>query len=231
MSADHPFPVNQTGRGVLLFRWGVFLLAAGYTVYQIIIAADYSVFAGPFRLLTIWALLLSFFVASRNLALTEGRSDRVWAVTAMVAAVLNAMVVALYWRLFLADPSSVTGSGGPPEWHQQYYLHGLGPILQWIDALFILGAFHRPWRAILPLIAVILAYVAWIELVVSRFATRPVGPLSDGFPYPFLNALDFAGRAAFYGNAALQALLVLACFAGLAMLARRLTGRPARRQG
>ena len=229
MTTGHDFPVDQRGRSVLIYRWAVFLLAAGYTVHQIILDADYTNFAGPFRFLTIWALLLSFFVASRNLAYTEDRTDRVWTVTVMVTAVLNAMVVALYWRLFLADPSSVTGKDGPPDWYLQYYLHGLGPVLQWIDALFIIGAFQRWWRAVLPLLAVVVAYVAWIELLVSRFSDTPVGSVTSGFPYPFLNGLDLTGRAQFYGSAAIQAVIVLAAFAALGWCVRRIRNRSADR--
>jgi hypothetical protein len=60
-----------------------------------------------------------------------------------VAAVLNAMVVFLYWRLYFEDSSLVNG-GNPPVWHQEYYLHLAGPILQWIDAVFILGGSGGP---------------------------------------------------------------------------------------
>jgi len=225
LSSPHPFPVDQHGRGVLIFRWIVFLVAAVYVVYQILWSADYSTFAGPFRFLTIWALLLSFFVASRNLAYSEHRSDRVWVVTVMVTAVLNAMVVALYWRLFLNDPSSVTAGDGPPPWHQQYYLHGIGPLLQWVDALFILGAFHRPWRAILPLVGVVAGYVVWVELVVSRFADTPTGSVTSGLPYLFLNSLELAGRAQFYATATVQALVVLGIFSAMGWGIARLRSR------
>ena len=28
-------------------------------------------------------------------------------------------------------------------WYMEYYLHGLGPVLMWIDAFFILGTFRK----------------------------------------------------------------------------------------
>ena len=98
---------------------------------------------------TIWALFLSFYSASRMLALSEQRDVRNHHRTASVAAVVNVMVVFLYWRLFFEDPALVNGNGDI-VWHQQYYLHGLGPALQIFDALFIARVFGRPLRAVGP---------------------------------------------------------------------------------
>ena len=94
-------------RPVLYYRWVVFLLAAGYCLYQILFGS-WTGPGGPFRYLTIWVLFLSFYAASRMLALTERRITRRHEVTAMTAAVLNVMVVFLYWRLYLADPAMIT---------------------------------------------------------------------------------------------------------------------------
>ena len=47
--------MNIQARPVLVYRWGVFLLAAGYSIYQIA-KAEYSNPGGPFRFLTIWVL-------------------------------------------------------------------------------------------------------------------------------------------------------------------------------
>lgn len=119
----------------LLYRWAVFLLAAGYAVPMGLFGDDDGV-GGPFRSLTVRALFASFFCASRMIALEEGRSE--WRRDGLVAAtaVLNAMVVMLYWRLFLQDPASVTRDGAPGAWWLEVYLHGLGPLLQWTcDAL------------------------------------------------------------------------------------------------
>ena len=83
------------------------------------------------------------------LALSEQRDVRNHHRTASVAAVVNVMVVFLYWRLFFEDPALVNGNGDI-VWHQQYYLHGLGPALQIFDALFIARVFGRPLRAVGP---------------------------------------------------------------------------------
>ncbi len=206
---------------VAVYRWAVFLLAGFYLVWMVLIDADYSRVGGPFRFLTIWSLLLSFFVASRMMALVEHRSDNDWPALVAVTAVLNFMVVFLYWRLFLADPDSVTGAGGPPEAWVQYYIHGLGPALQWGDKLFIHRRVRDFRRALSLLLVIVAAYILWVELLVRPLNDRPLGEVTSGLPYPFLNDLVFAGRAAFYGQTGVSAVLVLLLVFWLARLVRR----------
>lgn len=202
--------MNIHSRPVLYYRWIVFLLAAGYCLYQILFGA-WTGPGGPFRYLTIWALFLSFYAASRMLALTEHRITRRHEVTAMSAAVLNVMVVFLYWRLYFSDPALVNNDG-PIEWWLEYYLHGIGPALQIFDALFIGAVFRRVWRAILPLMTIIGLYVAWAELFVKRFNERPAGSVTSGLPYPFLNNMELPERAMFYAVNAGTALGLLIVF-------------------
>ncbi|GGX39381.1 hypothetical protein GCM10007385_02970 [Tateyamaria omphalii] len=209
-------------RPVLLYRWVVFLLAAGYCLYQLILGSWGGV-GGPFRYLTIWALFLSFYSASRMLALSEHRITRKHEVTAMCAAVLNVMVVFLYWRLYLADPSLVNG-GNPIIWWLEYYLHALGPLLQIIDALFIGAVFRKVWRAALPMVAIIAAYVAWSELFVQRFNSKPEGTVTSGLPYPFLNSMEWPDRVNFYianGAIALGLLVVFGVLGAVLYRIRR----------
>lgn len=205
---------------VLTYRWITFLLAGGYCLYQVM-SADYSQPGGPFRLLAVWALFLSFYSASRMLARSERRIDRTHQRTAMCAAVLNVMVVFLYWRLYLVDPALVD-SAHPEAWHQQYYLHALGPALQIFDALFIGRVFRKPLRAAAPLHALLLSYVAWAELFVRTQNDTPVGTVTSGLPYPFLNSLDLGDRLVFYATHLAIAMCVLV---GLALLANWLTQR------
>lgn len=203
-----------------IFRWIVFLLAAFYCL-RTLFFGDFSEFAGPFRYLTIWALFFSFFAASRMMALEEGRSTRRWDGFVCMTAVINAMVVFLYWRLFIADPASVTRNGELGQLYLELYLHGLGPVLQIIDTFFV----HRSYRKLIAplawLFGVIAAYVAWAELVVGPMNDSPVGTVTSGLPYPFLNNLPFAGRAIFYGSNFAIALVLLLVFAAIAWLIRR----------
>ncbi len=206
---------------VIAYRWAVFLLAGFYLIWMLVLDADYSATGGPFRFLTNWALLLSFFSASRMMALAEHRSDNDWPALVAVTAVFNFMVVFLYWRLFLANPDSVTGAGGPPEPWVQYYIHALGPALQWGDMLFIHRNVRRFKRALVGLLGLVAVYVLWVELVVQPLNDSPLGKVTSGLPYPFLNDLEIAGRATFYAQTAVSAVVVLLVVFGLSRLVRR----------
>lgn len=210
---------SQRSRNIRIFRWIVFALAAFYCLRQFVFTADYSAPGGPFRYLTHWALLLSFASASRMLAVTEGRSDRDWGMLVGVTAVTNAMVVFLYWRLFLEDPALV--NNGTPVWYTEYYLHLLGPILQWIDALFVYGAFRHLRQSFAGLTGVVGGYIAWMELFVGPFNERPIGSVTSGLPYPFLNSMEPSARAGFYVTTSVTVLVFLGLFWGLAILSRR----------
>ncbi|MEM9425620.1 MAG: hypothetical protein AAGA06_02865 [Pseudomonadota bacterium] len=206
---------------VTTYRWVVFLLAGFYLVWMLLIDADYSAPGGPFRFLTIWALILSFISASRMMALVEHRSEDDWPALVAVTATLNFMVVFLYWRIFLSNPDDITASSGPPDPWIQYYIHALGPLLQWGDMLFIHRNVRRFRRALVALLSIVAAYILWVELVVQRFNDSPFGDVTSGLPYPFLNDLELPGRATFYGQTALSAVVVLLVVFGLARLVRR----------
>ena len=206
-------------RPVLLYRWIVFLLAAGYCVYQLV-TASYEAPGGPFRFLTNWALLASFYSASRMLAYSERRIERRHLTTASATAVINAIVVLQYWRLYIDDPANVQGNG-PIVWWLDYYIHLVGPLLQWIDALFIAGAFRKHRAGLLAVGALVLVYVAWAELFVGPMNTRPTGTVTSGLPYPFLNNMEPPARAVFYVINLAVALGLYGLFAGLAALIRR----------
>ncbi|MBM7068972.1 hypothetical protein [Actibacterium sp. 188UL27-1] len=211
-------------RPVLVYRWIVFLLAASFAVYQIF-TASYDGAGGPFRYLTNWALLLSFYSASRMLAVSEGRITRPHLVTASVTAVLNAMVVIRYWRLYLQDPSLVSGSR-EIDWVLDYYLHLVGPLLQLIDAMIIARAFRRHVPALGALLALVLAYAAWAELFVGPLNRTPIGSVTSGLPYPFLNDMEAQARAIFYCINLAVAWILYVIFAVLAAGVRRLSRPP-----
>lgn len=204
---------------VKTFRWAVFGMAAGYLIYSCL-GATWNP-GGPFRYLTIWALTLSTFVAARVLMISYGLSSRRFDALVSATAVVNAMVVFLYWRLFFADPNSVTRDGTLDSLWRELYSHGLGPLLMWIDATFINRVFRKLPSAFLWLVGIIAAYVAWAELFVQRFNVEPVGSVTTGLPYPFLNNLEFGERAVFYGSNFVFALIVLLVFASIAWLVRR----------
>lgn len=182
---------------------------------------DYTDFGGPFRFLTIWALFCSFFAASRMLALEEGRSSSRWDGFVCMTAVINAMVVVLFWRLYVADPMSVTDDGQLGRLYLEVYLHGAGPALQIIDTLFLHRSYQNLRAPLLWLFAVIGCYIAWSELVVAPMNSSPAGRVTSGLPYRFLNDLELPERAIFYASHFAIALVVVLVFAGLAKLIRR----------
>ena len=209
---------------VLVYRWAVFLLAAFYVVYLLVIDGDYSQAFGPFRFLTIWALILSFFAASRLMAVMEGRSQRDWPVLVLIAATANILVVYLYWDLVFKDPSLVRGNG-PIRWWIDYYVHLVGPILQWIDALFLHRRLRAPFWALVVLMAVIAVYLSYAELVLRPLNNQPFGSVTSGLPYPFLNNMPFDDRFSFYLKTSVAAAAALFIFFGLSLVIRRaLTG-------
>ncbi|WP_342077279.1 hypothetical protein [Yoonia sp. SS1-5] len=210
----------MNNRFVIAYRWIVFGLAAGYCI-RTLVFGGFDNFGGPFRFLTIWALFASFFAASRMMALMEGRSDRRWDGFVCATAVLNTMVVFLYWRLYFADPNSVTRDGQLAAWHLELYLHLFGPLLQWIDTVFIHRSYRRLLAAVGWLTGVIALYVLWAELIVQRFNDTPVGSVTSGLPYPFLNNLELPGRLIFYATNLGMAFVLLLAFAGIAWLVRR----------
>lgn len=207
----------------LAFRWLVFLLAGFYAV-RMVLFSDYDGFAGPFRFLTIWALFLSFFCASRMIALEEGRSARRWDGLVAATAVLNGMVVFLFWRLYLSG-AAVTRDGGLNAWWLELYLHGLGPALQWIDALVIHRAFRRPVAAAGWVIGVVCLWIAWIEFVVQPLSIKPAGNVTSGLPYPFLNDMALDERLPFYATNIAAGLGLLAVLTAAAFFIRRLFPR------
>ena len=215
----------QGRRLVLFFRWTVFLLAGAYCL-RAIVFSDYDGVGGPFRYLTIWALFLSFFCASRMIALMEGRSTRRWDTIVSVTAVLNAMVVILYWRLYFADASSVTRDGQLGDWWIELYTHGLGPALQWIDSLFIHRSYRNLRASLALLVSIVVGYLAWGELIQRPLNDTPIGSVTSGLPYPFLNDLDLAERMTFYGVNLGLAVGMLLVFTVFAVLIRRFFPRP-----
>ena len=203
-----------------IYRWIVFLLAAFYCL-RMLILGDWDVVGGPFRFLTVWALFCSFFAASRMMALEEGRSDKRWDGFVAMTAVINTMVVFLYWRLFLADPASVTSDGELGELYLEMYLHGLGPALQIIDSLFLHRSHRRLPAGAAWLVGVIVTYLLWSELVLQRLGDTPMGTVTSGLPYPFLNDLALPGRMIFYVSNLVIGLVLLLIYAGLAWIIRQ----------
>jgi hypothetical protein len=188
----------MNSRSVLNYRWTVFLLALGYFLY-LFWSTDKTAFGWQFRYLTIWALTTNFLVSGQMLRLSFGRTTKDWNSFVSMGVVLNVVVVVNYWKLYFENPASLNASGQGLVWYMEYYLHLLGPLLMAIDAFLILGVFRNLPRVCLYALLLGTAYPLWAEFVVAPMNNQPIGSVTNGLPYPFLNNMEVPQRLTFYG--------------------------------
>ena len=81
-----------------------------------------------------------------------------------------------------------------------------------IDALFMNGCLKHSQRGVLMTIMICIAYIIWSEAIVGPFNIEPVGSVTSGLPYPFLNDMIFTERALFYATTIATALMMYAGF-------------------
>ena len=180
---------------ITFYRAVVLILALFYWLYQFGGVAE-DPFGWQFRYLTIWSLTANTVAAGLLLRYSLGYTDKDWNSFISAAMVISMVVVIQYWRLHLIDPKLV-GSGEIP-WHQQYYLHLLGPILLWIDAILILGTFKNIKKILIIITIFSISYPIWMECFLQIINTKPSGLITDGLPYPFLNDMRVIERVVFY---------------------------------
>ena len=90
-----------------------------------------------------------------------------------------------------------------------------------IDAVCINRVFRKIGSAATVLVGIVIVYIVWIELFVQRFNDSPVGKVTTGLRYLFLNNLEFSGRAIFYTTNVVVALVMLGIFFALSLIIRR----------
>ena len=207
------------------YRWFVLGVTLFYFINQFF-ATDLSIFGWQFRFLTIWALTASLVSAFFMVRLAMGWSDARHEVWASVTLVMNATVVLMYWKIYLQDPALFYADGESPVWYREYFLHAAGPMFQAIDALFILGVFQRMKQTVVYVLAVPLAYIAWIEFALRPMNETPMGEVTSGLPYLFLNDMEPSGRINFYITTTITMFVLMLMFWGLSALLRRLRLSP-----
>ncbi len=173
-------------------------MALGYWFYQFS-QTSFDAFGWQFRFLTIWGLTAALIVLYLMLRYSIGRGDRTYNPFVSAAAVLEAIVVFMYWKLWFIDPSLVNSSD-PIIWYQEYYLHAVGPALLAFDAFFILGVLRRIVPTAAVMLVVFLTYISWLEFLVAPLNSFPEGEKTNGLPYPFLNDMGDYDRWAFYAT-------------------------------
>ena len=154
------------------------------------------------------------------LRLVLGYNKKTWDSLVSATAVLNMVVVILYWKLYFEDPTNIYPDG-PLSWHLEYYLHAIGPMLMWFDAFFIFRAFQKIFPTLWIMLAIFFSYIAWIELLVARFNPSPVGAFANGLPYPFLNDMTESARSVFYAGTLITALVLFVASLAVMKIWRR----------
>lgn len=214
-------PARETTKAALIFRIFVFALALFYALRMVVMNSVIEEPFGPFRWLTYWAnlaaLACAWFMLSRSRGVSTLRHDGLVSATA----VIGGLVVYLFWSLYFDDPSSVTTDGLGHWWTEAYYHLG-GPLLVWIDALFLLRAFRAPLAAIAWLVSIVGAWLLFIELAVQPLNDAPMGRVTSGLPYKFLNDMTLDARLPFYAMNIAAGLGLLAVLSLLAWAIRRL---------
>ena len=183
-------------RFILRYRFVCLLLSIGYFLYQFL-GVNFDNFGIHFRYLTIWGLtgaMIATWLLYRNKR--HGLPEAYLAFVSAIA-VLNAMVVFLYWKLYFIDPGLVNYSGSI-VWFQEYYLHVLGPLLIILDALFFNNSFTQVKKGALTILGICLLYIFWTEVLTGPLNATPEGSVTNGLPYPFLNDMRVIERVVFY---------------------------------
>lgn len=202
------------------YRLIALLLALAYFA-DVARSADYGAFGAQFRYLTIWALTGNLLAAAAMMVPAWARADGRGDTALSVLAVIDALVVFSYWRLFFIDPSLVNGDNEVKP-YREYYLHLVGPALMWVDFFSLKQGFRRVVPVLVGLAVAVLAYVGWAELLVGPLNDEPIGTVTTGLPYPFLNDMTGPARATFYGTIFGTGVVFTLGFFGLGWLRRRL---------
>lgn len=203
--------MQRIGGAKGLWRLGVFLMAAGFWAYQFTIQ-DLAAFGWQFRFLTIWALSLSVLSAAFALRLSLVPEEQTPETLFTVTAALNGVSVFLFWSFFAADSALIETDAGTAPW-EMWYLHALGPGLQWFEALVLSRGLRRIAPALGWMAMAVLCYVAWLEMAVRPLNRMPGGVIETGLPYGFLNAMALSERTAFYALGATIGLALVVLFA------------------
>ncbi len=189
---------------VLIYRIISFTLASVYLIEQLF-GFGHSLYTGDlgegfgwqFRYLTIWALVAHVLIGYGLLLSSINKNYKVNDGLVAMAAALGLYVVIMYWGLFFIDPELVNGDH-KPVWIREYYLHLAGPLILWVDAVFLKKALENLMQMIKFNITICFAYCFWIELVIRPLNSEPIGSFTNGLPYPFLNDMNPSERFVFY---------------------------------
>ena len=154
-------------------------------------------FGKQFRYFTLWSLLANFIAI---LFLSLSKSFRIFDQTKPFIAISSMMglfTIILYWGLYFIDPNLVNYGDDQLDFFREIYLHFIGPALLFFDALVLKKTFTH-FKKIVPYAIIInFGYFGWLELLVGPNSDFPVGKITSGLPYPFMNDMLLEHRLIF----------------------------------
>jgi hypothetical protein len=154
-------------------------------------------FGKQFRYFTLWSLLANFIAVlflSLSLKFTIFNQTKPFIA---ISSMMGLFTIILYWGLFFIDPNLVNYAGERLDFFREIYLHLVGPALLFFDALIFKKAFSN-FSRILPFAFVInFGYFTWLETLVEPNSDFPVGKITSGLPYPFMNDMLLEHRLIF----------------------------------
>tara|TARA_B100001287_G_scaffold250617_1_gene231264 strand:+ start:193 stop:843 length:651 start_codon:yes stop_codon:yes gene_type:complete len=191
----------------VLSRRNFRILAFGLTLYFFvtnIVIGNYVLNAGTWggglKFLTNWNLLLNFIIA--GCALQNERNSKFNSYYFLLpgSMVLNALVFLLYWIIkLLGGFGSAPGGWTMIHVLKDYYMHFGTSVFLFAEVMLFSKAFTNLKKELPVFGGIFIAYIIWIEFFLQLRNNTPCGTVSCGFPYPFLNDLDYIGRLIFYG--------------------------------
>ena len=154
-------------------------------------------FGQQFRFFTLWSLLANFIAL---IFLSLPSSFRIFNLAKPIIAISSMMglfTIILYWGLFFIDPTLVNYAGERLNFYRETYLHFAGPALLFFDAFFFKKTFTDFYRILTFAFFINFGYFGWLEIFVQPNSDFPVGKITAGLPYPFLNDMPFDHRLIF----------------------------------
>ena len=91
----------------------------------------------------------------------------------------------------------VNYAGERLNFSREIYLHFAGPALLFFDAFILRKAFSDFYRITTFAFFINFGYFGWLEFFVQPNSDFPVGKITAGLPYPFMNDMPFEHRLIF----------------------------------
>ena len=154
---------------------------------------------GSWRFLTFWGLNINLIMTGGAL-LSEFKIIKLPSWICTWSVLHSSVVMLLYWSLVAIDPLLVRLPGRYLPWFIEYHIHLLTGIFCYIEAFKLTGAFKELKQDLIVLNIANIAYISWIEFVISNLSGHPCNKAQTvcGFPYPFLNEIPTSERLGLY---------------------------------